>query len=75
MFPSNAIGYWLGTSYDTDTGEAFMKIEAGRRFDGDWFGELRMRALSGAEQGDTTYWLHKDDCMQLSLSRNSDWNL
>ncbi len=35
----------------------------------DWFAELRVRAFSGAEQGDTTFWLQKDDYVQLSVSR------
>ena len=58
-----------GFSYDTDTGETFVNIEAERRFGDNWFGELRVRAFSGAEQGNTTWWLQKDDYVQLSLSR------
>jgi hypothetical protein len=58
-----------GASYDTETGEIFLNIEAERRFGEDWFGELRVRAFSGAKQGDDTYWLQKDDYMQLSISR------
>jgi hypothetical protein len=58
-----------GASYDTDTGEVFLNIEAERRFGEDWFGELRVRAFSGAKQGDDTYWLQKDDYLQLSISR------
>ena len=58
-----------GFAYDTDTGETFVNIEAERRFGDDWFGELRVRAFSGAEQGDTTYWLQQDDYVQLSVSR------
>ena len=58
-----------GFSYDTDTGETFVNVEAERRFGQDWFGELRVRAFSGAEQGDTTYWLQQDEYVQLSLSR------
>jgi hypothetical protein len=58
-----------GFSYDTDTGETFVNIEAERRFGDNWFGELRVRAFSGAEQGDTTYWLQQDDYVQLSISR------
>ena len=50
-------------------GSATNNIEAERRFGDDWFGELRIRAFSGAEQGDTTYWLQKDDYVQLSLAR------
>ena len=58
-----------GFSYDTDTGETFVNIEAERRFGQDWFAELRLRVFSGAEQGDTTYWLQQDDYVQLSVSR------
>ena len=58
-----------GFSYDTDTGETFVNIEAERRFGEDWFAELRLRAFSGAERGDTTWWLQKDDYVQLSVSR------
>jgi len=58
-----------GIAYDVDTGEIFINIEAERRFGDDWFAELRVRAFSGAEQGDTTYWPQKDDYVQLSLSR------
>jgi len=58
-----------GVAYDVDTGETFINIEAERRFGDNWFGELRVRAFSGAEQGDTTYWLQKDDYVQFSLSR------
>ena len=58
-----------GLSYDTDTGETFINIEAERRFGDDWSGELRVRAFNGAGQGDTTAWLQKDDYVQLSLAR------
>jgi hypothetical protein len=58
-----------GIAYDTKTGETFVNIEAERRFGENWFGELRVRAFSGAEPGDTTYWLRQDDYVQLSLSR------
>jgi hypothetical protein len=58
-----------GLSYDTDTGETFINIEAERRFGDEWFGELRVRAFNGAGQGDATSWLQKDDYVQLSLTR------
>ncbi len=58
-----------GVAYDTDTGETFVNIEAERRFGDNWFGELRVRAFSGAEQGDTTFWLQQDDYVQLSTAR------
>jgi hypothetical protein len=58
-----------GVSYDVQTGETFVNIEAERRFGDDWFAELRVRAFSGAEPGDTSYWLQKDDYVQLSIAR------
>jgi hypothetical protein len=58
-----------GMSYDTDTGETFVNVEAERRFGDDWFVELRLRVFSGAEQGDTTFWLQQDDYVQLSVTR------
>jgi hypothetical protein len=58
-----------GLSYDTDTGETFINIEAERRFGDDWFAELRVRAFNGAAQVDATTWLQKDDYVQLSLAR------
>jgi len=58
-----------GLSYDTDTGASFFNIEAERRFGDDWFAELRLRAFSGAEQGDTTFWLQGDSYIQLSITR------
>ena len=58
-----------GIGYDVDTGETFINIEAERRFGDDWFVELRVRAFSGAEQGDTTYWLQEDDYVQFSIAR------
>ena len=59
-----------GMSYDTETGETFVNIEAERRFGDDWFGELRVRTFSGAGQGDTTFWLQEDDYVQLSIARH-----
>ena len=56
-----------GISYDVSTGETFLNIEAERRFGEDWFGEVRVRAFSGAKPTDATYWLQKDDYVQLSL--------
>ena len=58
-----------GFSHDTETGESFFNIEAERRFGEDWFGELRVRSFFGAEPGDTTYWLRKDNYVQVSLAR------
>ena len=58
-----------GVSYDTDTGETFLNIEAERRLGQDWFGELRLRAFSGATSADSTHFLKNDDYVQLSISR------
>ena len=58
-----------GASYDIDTGETFVNIEAERRFGEDWFAELRLRVFSGAGGSDATFWLQNDDYLQLSLSR------
>ncbi len=43
--------------------------EAEHRFGYNGFGGLRVRAFSGAEPGDNTYFLKKDDFAQVSLSR------
>ena len=60
-----------GSTLDANqhTGETFVNIEAERRFGDNWFAELRVRIFSGAEQGDTTYWLQSDDYVQLSIAR------
>ena len=58
-----------GVAYDVDTGETFVNIEAERRFGDSWFGELRVRVFSGAEQGDSTYFLQNDDYVQVSIAR------
>jgi hypothetical protein len=59
-----------GFSYDTDTGETFVNVEAERRFGDDWFAELRLRAFSGAEEGEATFWLQRDDYVQLNITRH-----
>lgn len=58
-----------GIAYDTDTGETFLNIEAERRFGQNWSGELRIRAFSGADPGDSTYFLQNDDYVQLSFAK------
>lgn len=58
-----------GLSYDVDTGETFVNIEAERRFGEDWFAELRVRAFSGASPPDTTYSFRRDDYVQFNLAR------
>ena len=57
-----------GVSYDIETGETFVNIEAERRFGEDWFAELRVRTFSGARPGDATYWLQSDDYVQLNVA-------
>jgi hypothetical protein len=57
-----------GVSYDIDTGETFVNIEAERRFGEDWFAELRVRTIAGARPGDATYWLQSDDYVQLNVA-------
>ena len=59
----------IASSLFTEFGETFVNIEAERRFGEDWSAELRVRAFSGAEQGDTSYWLQKDDYARLSIAR------
>jgi len=59
-----------GLSYDTDTGETFVNVEAERRFGEDWFAELRIRVFSGAGPGDTTFWLQSDDYAELNIARH-----
>ncbi len=58
-----------GFSYDVETGETFVNVEAERRFGEDWFGELRVRAFSGADPDDRSFSLMKDDYLELSLAR------
>ncbi len=58
-----------GLSYDLDTGETFVNVEAERRFGENWFGELRLRAFSGADPDDSTFTLQKDDYLELAIAR------
>ena len=58
-----------GVSYDVETGETFVNIEAERRIGENWLGELRVRAFSGAAPDDVTYGLQQDDYLQLSIAR------
>ena len=59
-----------GASYDLDTGEVFVNVEAERRFGDHWFAELQVRVFSGARPGDATYWLRQDDYVQLNIARH-----
>ncbi len=58
-----------GFSYDVDTGETFVNVEAERRLGEDWFGELRIRAFAGADSIDNTFFLGGDDYLQLNIAR------
>ena len=58
-----------GVTYDVDTGETFVNVEAERRLGEHWFAELRVRAASGANPGEATYWLQQDDYVQLQIAR------
>ena len=58
-----------GMTYDFDTGETFVNVEAERRFGENWFGELRIRAFSGADTVDNTFFLQRDDYFQLGIAR------
>ena len=58
-----------GVSYDVDTGETFLNIEAERRFGDDIAVELRVRAFSGASPEDITYSLVRDDYIQFQIAK------
>ncbi|MEO1203522.1 MAG: hypothetical protein AAFX10_12495, partial [Pseudomonadota bacterium] len=58
-----------GVSFDVETNETFVNIEAERRFGDDWFAELRLRTFSGASPGDITYWFRRDDYLQFNIAR------
>ena len=58
-----------GFSIDHDTGEQFYNVEASRRLGTNYELELRARFFAGAEPGDDTYFVEKDDYIQLRLAR------
>ncbi|MEM9334082.1 MAG: hypothetical protein AAGA33_04470 [Pseudomonadota bacterium] len=58
-----------GFSYDTDTGETFYNVEGERRLGDDWFLELRLRLFSGSEPGDASFFVSRDDYLQLQIAR------
>ena len=58
-----------GMSHDVETGETYVSVKAERRFGDGWLARLRVRAFSGATQGDATHWLQRDDYVQVSVSR------
>jgi len=57
-----------GFALDVDTHEAFLNLEAEKRFGDKLFGELRLRAFANADPGDATYAFERDDYVQLRLS-------
>jgi len=58
-----------GVAYDVDTGETFINVEAERRFGDDIAVELRMRSFAGAQPGDVTWSVSRDDYVQLQIAK------
>jgi hypothetical protein len=58
-----------GLTYDVDTGETIINIEAERRFGDDYLVELRARGFSGADPDNVTWALGSDNYLQLQVSR------
>ena len=58
-----------GLSYDRDSGETFVNIEAERRLGEDYVLEVRARIFTNTEPTDKGYALVDDDYLQLQLSR------
>jgi hypothetical protein len=58
-----------GVSWDVDTGETFLNIEAERRFGDDIVLEIRARVFSGASPRDITYSVVNDDYVQLQIAK------
>jgi len=58
-----------GFTYDRDSGETFVNIEAERRLGEDYVLELRARILTNVEPMDNSFALVDDDYLQLQLSR------
>ncbi len=58
-----------GFSIDPDTSETFYNLEAERRIGNDYTIELRARFFSGADPGEDSFALEKDDYIQLRFSR------
>ena len=59
----------VGFTVDFDTGETFYNLEAERRFFDDYDVELRARIFTGADAGDDSFALQKDDYVQIRVSR------
>ncbi|WP_461517160.1 hypothetical protein [Porticoccus sp.] len=58
-----------GVVVDKKTSETFFNVEAERRFGDSIFLELRLRAITNAEQDEPLYSFSRDDYIQLQLSR------
>lgn len=58
-----------GVAYDHESGETFFNVEGERRLGNDYFFELRVRVFAGADPGDPTYSLARDDYVQLQIAR------
>lgn len=58
-----------GVSFDLDTGEVLVNVEAERRFGDNWVLELKARLFSGADPGDSTYPLVRDDYFQFVVAK------
>ena len=58
-----------GISYDLNTSETFVNIEADRRVGEHYVVALRARFFSNSRPGDTSYALARDDYLQIGLSR------
>ncbi len=58
-----------GITFDPGTYETFYNIEAGRRIGNSYKLKLRSRFFAGADVGEKTFPTHRDDYIQLRLSR------
>lgn len=57
-----------GFTVDRKTGEQFYNIEAERRFGNNFTAELRARFLTGSESNEPSFFIERDDYIQLSIS-------
>ena len=57
-----------GAVIDTQTHEAFLNIEASRRFGDRLTLDGRLRMFGNARPGDASYWLEDDDYLELAVS-------
>ncbi len=58
-----------GLTFDTQSNETFVNVEAERRLGDDYVLELRARFFSGAEPEDLSFAIEGDDYLQLQLTR------